>query len=138
VAFDQLVRDSFARQEFMRTIGAEITTVGPGSIEIDLAVRPSLCQQHGFVHAGVISAIADSAVGYAALSLLPEGADVLTAEFKINLLAPAKGERLIARARILRSGKRLSVARSDVFARAGGDETMVAALLGTIAHRLPQ
>lgn len=132
---ERRVRDSFAAQDFMTAIGAEITSLKPGAVEIRLKVRPGLLQQHQFVHAGVVSAIADSAAGYAALSLLDEGRDVLTAEFKINLLAPARGEQLVARSRVIRSGKRLSVCASDVFAVAGGKETCVATLLGTIAHR---
>ena len=119
----------------MTAIGAELISVKPGVVEIRLAIRSGLLQQHEFVHAGVVSAIADSAAGYAALSLLEEGREVLTAEFKINLLAPAKGEHLVARSRVLRSGRRLSVCASDVFAVAGGEETCVATLLGTIAHK---
>jgi len=132
---ERRVRDSFAGQDFMTTIGARLTSVTPGAVEIRLAVRPGLLQQHRFVHAGVVSAIADSAAGYAALSLLGEGREVLTAEFKINLLAPAQGSELVARSRVLRSGKSLSVCTSDVFAVTEGKETCVATLLGTIAHR---
>ena len=132
---ERRIRESFARQDYMATIGAELTSVTPGAVEIRLAVRTGLLQQHQFVHAGVVSAIADSAAGYAALSLLDEGRDVLTAEFKINLLAPAQGEHLVARSRVIRSGKRLSVCAADVFGVTGGKEACVATLLGTIAHR---
>jgi len=132
---ERRVRDSFAAQDYMTTIGAELVSVRPGAVEIRLAVRAGLLQQHRFVHAGVVSAIADSAAGYAALSLLDEGRDVLTAEFKINLLAPAQGEQLVARSRVIRSGSRLSVCASDVFAVTEGKETCVATLLGTIAHK---
>jgi uncharacterized protein (TIGR00369 family) len=131
----QLVADSFAQQDFMRTLGAELHEVGQGTVEIRLRVRPGLFQQDGFVHAGVVSAIADTAAGYAAMSARPEGSAVLTAEFKINLMAPARGAMLVARARVLRSGKRLTVAAADVYAQESDKETCVATLLGTIAHR---
>ena len=131
---EQRVRDSFAGQDFMRTLGAELIAVTPGAVEVRLVIRPGLTQQHGFVHAGVVSSIADTAAGYAALSLLPEGIDVVTAEFKINLMSPARGESLIARSRVLKSGKRLTVATTDVYPIADGKEACVATLLGTIAH----
>jgi len=134
-AVELRIAESFARQDFMQTLGAELLAVSPGAVAIGLAIRRGLLQQHGFVHAGVVSAIADSAAGYAALSLQPEGTDVLTAEFKINLLAPARGERLVARARVVRAGRRFTVSACDVFAVAGGDETCIATLLGTIAHQ---
>jgi uncharacterized protein (TIGR00369 family) len=129
------VAASFARQDFMASLGARLESVGAGVVTIALDVRQGLLQQHGFVHAGVVSAIADSAAGYAALSLLPAGTDVLTAEFKINLLAPARGTRLIARARVVRSGRTLTVCACDVFALQEGEEKPIALLVGTIAHR---
>lgn len=129
------IRDSFERQDFMSTIGAELVSVSSGSVEVGLLVRPGLLQQHGFVHAGVVSAIADTAAGYAAMSVLSEGVEVVTAEFKINLLAPARGERLVARSRIIRSGRQLTVSACDVFAVTGAEEKCIATLLGTIAHR---
>jgi uncharacterized protein (TIGR00369 family) len=134
-SMEQRIRDSFTSQSFMRTIGAELVSVTPGAVEVRVPVRAGLLQQHGFVHAGVVSAIADSAAGYAAMSLLSEGTEVLTAEVKINLLSPAHGEQLVARSRVVRSGKQLSVSASDVFAVLNGKETWVATLLGTIAHR---
>jgi uncharacterized protein (TIGR00369 family) len=100
------VRASFARQRVMRTLGAELAVIGPGRVEIELPFREDLTQQHGFIHAGIVSAIADSACGYAAFTLMPARAAVLTVEFKINLLAPAKGERLVARARAVRAVER--------------------------------
>lgn len=129
------IRDSFERQDFMSTIGAELVSVSSGSVEVGLLVRPGLLQQHGFVHAGVVSAIADTAAGYAAMSVLSEGVEVVTAEFKINLLAPARGERLVARSRVIRSGRQLTVSACDVFAVTGAEEKCIATLLGTIAHR---
>ena len=126
------VAASFASQDFMASLGARLTVVDAGRVDIELDVRPGLLQQHGFVHAGVVSAIADSAAGYAALSLLPAGSDVLTAEFKINLLAPARGTRLVARARVVRSGRTLSVCSCDVFALQDGAEKQIALLVSTV------
>lgn len=119
----------------MKLIGGEVVSVEPGAVELRLPVSEALSQQHGFVHAGVVSAIADTAAGYAAMSAAAEGTEVLTAEFKINLLSPARGEHLVARARVIRSGRRLSVSACDVYAVAGEEEKCVATLLGTIAHR---
>lgn len=132
---EQRVRDSFARQEFMRTLGAELITVAPGAIEIRLPIRPALLQQHGFAHAGVVASIADSACGYAALSLMGQDDDVVSVEFKLNLLAPAVGEHLVARARVVRSGKRLTVTTCDVYALARGEEKCVATFLGTMIRQ---
>jgi uncharacterized protein (TIGR00369 family) len=126
------VAASFSKQAFMALIGAELVSVGPGAVDIALPVRPELGQQHGYVHAGAAWAIADSAAGYAAQSLMAAGDGVLTVELKINLLAPAAGERLIARGRVERAGRRLSVARADVAAVGqDGAETAVATALGT-------
>lgn len=125
------VRASFARQKFMALIGARLISVAPGAVEIELPLRPELEQQHGYAHAGAAWSIADSAAGYAAQSLMAADEGVLTVELKINLLAPAKGERLIARGRVERGGRRVIVARADVYALAGGTETHVAIALGT-------
>ncbi len=129
--FDARVRTSFARQNFMGLLGARLLSVAPGAVEIELALRRELEQQHGFAHAGVAWSIADSAAGYASHSLMAADEGVLTVEFKINLLAPAKGERLIARGRVERAGRRLTVARADVYAVTGGEETHVATAMGT-------
>jgi uncharacterized domain 1 len=134
-SFEQRVRDSFEKQSFMKTIGAELTSVQQGYVEVRLPANSGLLQQNGFVHAGAVSAIADTAAGYAAMTLLPQLADVLTVEFKINLLSPARGEYLVARGKVIRSGKQLSVSSVDVFAISGGEEKCVATLLATIAHR---
>ena len=120
----------FARQKFMSLLGAQILTTPHGAVEIGLELRPDLEQQHGFIHAGVAWTIADNAAGFATQSLMAADDGVLTVELKINLLAPAKGERLIARAQVLRAGRRLTVARSDVYAVADGTETHVATALG--------
>lgn len=137
--FERRVRESFARQTIMETIGATMTRVAPGETEITLVVSPGVLQQHGFVHAGIVSTIADSAAGYAALSLMPKGAGVLTAEFKINLMAPAAGERLIAHGRVVKAGRTLTVAQAEVEAEAadGGRKTvaLLTATLMTLQNR---
>jgi uncharacterized protein (TIGR00369 family) len=94
--FEERVRASFERQPMMHTIGATLARVAPGEVEIAMPVSDELCQQHGFVHAGIVSTLGDTACGYAAFSLMPASAGVLTTEFKVNLLAPATGERLVA------------------------------------------
>jgi uncharacterized protein (TIGR00369 family) len=130
--FAARVRDSFARQGAMALIGAELVRVEAGSVDIAVAFRPELSQQHGYYHGGVVGMIADSAGGYAAFSLMPEDASVLTVEYKINLLAPAEGERLIARGRVTRPGRTLTVCSVDVFAVRGGKEHLCATLLQTL------
>jgi uncharacterized protein (TIGR00369 family) len=107
--FEERVRASFARQRFMVTLGARLARVAPGTCEIELDYREDLTQQHGYLHAAVSTAIADSAGGYAAYSLMPAGSSVLAVEFKINLLEPARGERFVGRGRVVRAGKRLFV-----------------------------
>jgi uncharacterized protein (TIGR00369 family) len=126
------IRDSFARQGLMSTLGATLGNIAPGAVEIVLIPSPAISQQHGFVHAGAISAIADSAAGYSALSLMPEGAGVLTTEFKINLVAPAIGERIVARGRIVKPGRTLTLVQSDVFAISDGQEKLVVLLTATM------
>ena len=112
-------------------IGAELTRVEPGRCEIVLPYREALSQQHGFFHGGVIATIADNASGYAAYSLMPADASVLTVELKLNLLAPGAGEALIARAQVERAGRTLTVVDTDVFALNKGQETKIARMLGT-------
>ena len=135
-AFAARVRASFARQPFMATLGGLLTRVDPGEVEIELPFRDDLTQQHGYLHAGVVAALADTACGYAAFSLMPADAAVLSVEFKLNLLAPARGERFAARARVVRAGRTLTVTAADVFAIDGGTETIVATMLGTMISRL--
>jgi uncharacterized protein (TIGR00369 family) len=130
--FDGRVRNSFARQQFMATIGARLTRVAAGEVDIELDVRDDLTQQHGFLHAGVLAAAADSACGYAAFSLMPVGAAVLSVEFKINLLAPAVGDRVVARGRVIRAGRTVTVCWGDVTAYAGDTERLVATMVGTM------
>jgi uncharacterized protein (TIGR00369 family) len=123
---------SFSKQGLMTTLGARLDKVEPGFVEIALVPSPAVSQQHGFVHAGAVAAIADSAAGYAALSVMPEGTGVLTAEFKINLLAPAAGERIVARGRVVKAGRTLTLAQADVFAVKGGEERLIAHLTATL------
>ena len=130
--FGKRVRESFGRQGLMHTLGAELTEIRPGFCEIRLPYREALSQQHGFFHAGATTAIADSAGGYAAYSLMEASDSVLAVEFKINLLAPARGELLVARARVLKSGRTLFVCRSDVSALSGGEEALCATMQQTV------
>ncbi len=116
----------------MRTLGASLVSASPGLVEIAVSPAPAISQQHGFVHAGAVSAIADTAAGYAALSLMPPGRGVLTTEFKINLVAPATGDRIIARGRVVKAGRTLTLAQAEVFAINGGTEKLVAFLTATL------
>jgi uncharacterized protein (TIGR00369 family) len=129
------VRASFARQGFMAHLGAELGEVGAGTCTISCRPRPELTQQHGFMHAGVVAAIADSAAGYAALSLMPAGSEVLTVEFKLNLLSPAEGDLLVARGRVLRPGRTLTVCEAAVAALRHGAEIPCAVMLATMIRR---
>ncbi len=126
------VADSFRRQSFMAFIGAELAEVGPGLCHIRLPYREEICQQHGFFHGGVIGAIADNAGGYAAFTLMDARSSILTVEYKLNLLSPGTGEHLLARAQVVRAGRRLTVCRSDVFGLDGGDEKHCATALVTL------
>jgi uncharacterized protein (TIGR00369 family) len=130
--FEERVRASFARQRIMTTLGAVLTRVEAGAVEIALPYRTDLTQQHGFIHAGVVATILDSACGYAAFSLMPADFAVLTVEYKINLLRPASGDRLSAQARVLRSGKTLTVCAGDAFAERDGSAKVVATMLATV------
>jgi uncharacterized protein (TIGR00369 family) len=116
----------------MKTIGAGITRVSSGEVVIELTFREDLTQQHGFVHAGVITAIVDSACGYAALSLMPSDSGVLTVEYKANFLSPAKGEKFIATGRVIKPGRTLTVCSGEVVAVDGGNEKIVAIMLATM------
>lgn len=123
---------SFARQGMMETLGAQMLRCAEGQCEIAAPIDPAFGQQHGFAHAGMTFALGDSAAGYAALSVLPADREVVTAEMKINLMAPAEGDRLLAEGRVLRAGRRLISVQADVFAFRNGTRTHVACLLGTI------
>jgi uncharacterized protein (TIGR00369 family) len=126
------VRASFAKQGLMTTLGATLESVSPGMVEILVSPNPAILQQHGFVHGGVVSAIADSAAGYAALSLMPADTGVLTMEFKINFLAPAAGERILARGRVVKAGRMLTLAQAEVFAKTREQEKLIALLTATL------
>jgi uncharacterized protein (TIGR00369 family) len=117
--FEAMVRESFGRQGHMRTLGARITRLEPGLCEIEMPYAPEVSQQAGFFHGGAIAALADTAAGYAAYSLMPAGSDILTVEFKLNLVRPAVPPTLRAKGHVLRAGKTLTVCRADVFHAAG-------------------
>ena len=133
--WERELRDGFARQAAMSLFGATIGRLAPGEMEIVLPFRREVTQQTGTIHAGVIAAIADSACGGAAFSLMPPGSDVVSIEFKLNLLAPAIGDACAARARVVRAGKTITTCVADVFAIRGSSETLVATMLGTMMRR---
>jgi len=130
--FEVRVRDSFDRQPFMAHIGARITNLGPGFCEITLPRRQELTQQHGFVHGGALATIADSAAGYAAFSLMPAEATVLTVEYKLNIVRPGAGEAMIARGRVVKPGRTLFVVQADVYAKKGDTEELAVTSLQTL------
>jgi uncharacterized protein (TIGR00369 family) len=117
--FAAKVRDSFSRQGIMGHLGARLERLEPGLVEISLPFRPELSQQHGYFHAGVVATIADSAAGYSAFSLMPPGSSVLSIEFKVNLIAPANGQRLLARGRVIRSGRTITVCQMEAEVESG-------------------
>jgi len=132
-AFAEEIKQSFTKQTIMGLIGAELSRVEPGVIEITLPYRADLAQQHGYLHAGIVTTIADSACGYAAYSLMPPNSEVLSVEFKVNLLRPAKGEKFLAMAEVVKAGKTLTVVRADVFGvDREGQRELVATMLGTM------
>ncbi len=128
------MRSSFEDQRVMATIGARLARVAPGEVEIDLPFDEGLTQQTGFLHAGVLATVLDSACGYAALTMMDPGSEVLSIEFKVNLLAPAVGEKLVARAHVVRAGRTITVCRADAFMLRGGgaEEALVATMTGTM------
>ena len=130
--FHARVRRSFERQTFMAKLGAELATVEPGHVVIELPFRDDLVQQHGYLHAGVVTSVADSACGYAALSLMRPGVNVLSVEFKVNLLAPASGERFRAVGRVVRAGRTLTVCAGEVYALREGAALLVALMQATM------
>lgn len=131
--FDQRVRASFARQRVMQTIGIEIAHLAPGEIDLAMPYDAAYTQQHGFVHAGILSTALDSACGYAAFSLMPAAAAVLTVEFKTNLLAPAAGERFLFKGRVIKPGKTLTVCEAEAFAITDkAEQRLIATMTGTL------
>ena len=131
-AFESRIRESFVRQKVMGLIGAALTRVEPGRVEIELPFRDDLTQQHGFLHAGIVGTIADSAGGYAACTLMPAGSSVLSVEYKINLLAPADGERLLASGQVVRPGRTLTVCDLEVVVIKQGARTLCARGMQTL------
>lgn len=139
--YEAVVRHIFNNQPALHTIGARLTQIAPGQVTITYAYRPDLTQQHGFTHAGIVAMLADNACGCAAGTMLPPNSDVLTVEFKLNLMAPAVGETLTAVGMVKRAGRTLVICNGDVFAAHAGEEKVVATILATLmvlpraAHR---
>ena len=130
--FKEKVSESFARQAVMNTIGASIVLIEPGLVEIEFRHDPKLTQQHGFIHAGIVTTVVDSACGYAALSLMPEDSGVLTIEFKTNLLSPAKGEKYLAVGSVKKPGRTITVCDGEVFSFNGDKKKLVATMTCTL------
>jgi len=131
-SFAEDVARSFTQQPIMNLIGARLSLVEPGVVEITLPYRADLTQQHGYLHAGIITTVADSACGYAAFTLMPAGSNVLSVEFKVNLLRPAQGKEFVARAEVIKPGRTLSVVRADVFTIRDDERELVATMQGTM------
>ena len=136
--WEATVRASFARQGVMKLIGAEMATLAPGHCEIRLPFRDDLTQQHGYFHAGITATIVDSAGGYAGFTLMPAGSEVLSVEFKLNLLAPADGEFLVAEGQVLKSGRNLVITRGEVYAIRNGKATHCATMQQTLMTMHPK
>lgn len=130
-AYEVAVRESFAKQTMMASMGVRIARVAPGEVDLEMPYSAAFCQQNGYLHAGATASLADSANGYAALTLAPAGSDVLAVEFKINLLSPARGDSFVARGRVVRAGRTLTVCLADVYARDAERETLIATMLST-------
>lgn len=130
--FEYRVRSSFSQQSVMNLIGAKIVKVVPGEVDIQIPFRKDLTQQHGFLHAGIITTIVDSACGYAALSLMPTDASVLTVEFKVNFLSPAKGEWFIAKGKVVKPGRTITVCSGEVFTLGAEEPKLIATMTATM------
>ena len=131
-AYKERVKSSFDRQQCMATLGIKISRIEPGMVELIMPYAESYTQQHGFIHAGIIPTALDSACGYAAFSLMPVEAAVLTVEYKINLLAPAKGEDFIFRAEVVKPGRTLTLCEGRAYGRTAGSEKLIATMSGTL------
>jgi uncharacterized protein (TIGR00369 family) len=129
---------TFERQQAMRTLGITIARIEPGEIELSMPYATEWTQQNGFVHAGIITAALDTACGIAAFTLMPAGSDILTVEFKTNLLAPAKGERFAFRGSVIKPGRTLTICEARAFAQTGGGETLIATMTGTLMAMIPR
>jgi uncharacterized protein (TIGR00369 family) len=136
--YRKIASATFDRQQAMRTLGIAIARLEPGEVDLAMPYSSDWTQQNGFVHAGIITAGLDSACGIAAFTLMPAGSDILTVEFKTNLLAPARGERFAFRAQVIKSGRTLTVCEGRAFAEADGVETLVATMTGTLMALLPR
>jgi uncharacterized protein (TIGR00369 family) len=130
--YEERIRRSFARQGVMRLIGAELARVGPGAVDIMLPYRADLTQQHGYLHAGILSTIIDSAGGYAGYTLFPADSSVLTVEYKLNLLAPGEGDFFVAEGRVAKPGRTLCIVQGEVYARSGERRTLCALMQQTL------
>ena len=130
--FRRIATDTFSRQQAMRTLGFSIARMEPGEVDLAMDYSPALTQQNGFVHAGVITAGLDTACGIAAFTLMPPGSDILTVEFKTNLLAPASGTRFIFRAEVIKPGRTLTISEARAYAHRDGSEHLIATMTGTL------
>lgn len=135
--YEAKIREDFARQGLMKTIPGELLAVAPGEVQVGLGFRDFLTQQHGFLHAGVIATILDNACGYAAYTLMPAGAQIMTVEFKVNFLSPARGERFVATGKVVKPGRTLSFCQGEMVAVQGGVEKTIATMSATLIS-LPQ
>jgi uncharacterized protein (TIGR00369 family) len=130
--YESRIRISFDKQEVMKTIGAKLVKVIPGEVHIEFSFVESLTQQHGYIHAGIVTSVVDSACGYAAYTLMPSDSEVLTIEYKVNFLSPAKGNKFKGIGRVLRPGRNITVCSGDVIAIDKGKEKIVATMLATM------
>ena len=130
--FEPRIRASFSAQQVMHTIGARLVHIGPAEVRIELPFSPALTQQHGYLHAGVVAAIVDSACGYAAYTLMPAGSEVLIVEYKVNFLSPAKGETFVAIGKVVKPGRTLTVCSGEAWAHFEGRRKLVATLHSTL------
>jgi uncharacterized protein (TIGR00369 family) len=130
--YEARIRSSFEKQGVMKTIGATLTKIAPGKVVIEFPYDPSLTQQHGYVHAGVVTTVVDSACGYAAYTLMPADSEVLSVEYKVNFMSPARGERFKGIGKVVRPGRTITVCAGDVLAVEGGKEKVVATMLATM------
>ena len=130
--YETRVRSSFEKQDIMKTIGASLVKMAPGEVVIEFSYDQSLTQQNGFIHAGVVTTVVDSACGYAAYTLMPADSDVLTIEYKVNFMSPAKGETFKGIGKVLKSGRTITVCSGDVIAVEGGKERVVATMQATM------
>jgi uncharacterized protein (TIGR00369 family) len=133
--FEQSVRDSFARQGLLSHLGARLTAIAAGQVVIELPFSADLTQQHGYFHAGAVTSIVDTACGYAALTLMPAGSEVLTVEYKVNFVSPARGDKLIATGRVVKPGNQVTVCQGEVLALGKGEGKLCATMLATMILR---